>query len=230
MNLYRKILKYSNSTKISIWICIERYRGIWVSRFWLVDYNLPTTQDFDFEFRRAFRVSSSRERAVKQHLLLREWSKQDNHQKNRKFSLRHNEFHVKFSSWRRKERKRTWLGLSTELIAELISAINSWLTIGYFPPGRMLCRRTSFVWTLLSDKVLVEIIVAKPWQKCHYLNLAETCSFETLPNKWVVSQKIIDELYFKHTPGYQSGQRQALPLRFDIRNSYNATQSHNNNL
>jgi len=47
LNLYREIQRNSNSIKISIWIWTARYRGIWVSRFRLVDKNLPNIQDFD---------------------------------------------------------------------------------------------------------------------------------------------------------------------------------------
>jgi len=41
LNLYHEIQRNSNPIKISIRICTARYRGIWVSRFWLVDKISP---------------------------------------------------------------------------------------------------------------------------------------------------------------------------------------------
>jgi len=38
LNLYCEVLRNSNSITISIRICTARFRGIWVARFWLVDY------------------------------------------------------------------------------------------------------------------------------------------------------------------------------------------------
>jgi len=46
LDLYHEIQRNSNSIKISSRICTARYQGIWVYQFWLVDYNLPTIQDF----------------------------------------------------------------------------------------------------------------------------------------------------------------------------------------
>ena len=48
LNLYREIPRNSNPIKISIRLCTVRYREIWFSRFWLVDENLPTIQNFDY--------------------------------------------------------------------------------------------------------------------------------------------------------------------------------------
>ena len=50
LNLYRVIPRNSNPIKISIPLCIVRYREIWFIRFWLVDYNPSTIQDFDWHF------------------------------------------------------------------------------------------------------------------------------------------------------------------------------------
>ena len=48
LKLYHEILRNSNPIKISIRLCIVIYRDIWFSRFWLVDWNLPSIQDFDY--------------------------------------------------------------------------------------------------------------------------------------------------------------------------------------
>ena len=48
LNLYCEIPRTSNPIKISIRLCTVRYWNIWFSRFWLVDWNLPSIQDFDY--------------------------------------------------------------------------------------------------------------------------------------------------------------------------------------
>ena len=58
LNLYREIPRNSNPIKISI--RIVRYRDIWFSRFWLVDWNLPRIQDFDYHLIQHFESRPSR--------------------------------------------------------------------------------------------------------------------------------------------------------------------------
>ena len=48
LNLYREIPRNSNPIKILIRLCTVRYWDILFSPFWLVDWNLPSIQDFDY--------------------------------------------------------------------------------------------------------------------------------------------------------------------------------------
>jgi len=50
LSLYSEISRNSNPIKISIRLCTVRYRDIWFSGFWLVDWNLPSIQDFDYHW------------------------------------------------------------------------------------------------------------------------------------------------------------------------------------
>ena len=50
LKLFRETPWNSSPIKISLRLCTMRYREIRISRFWLVDSNLPTIQDFDLHF------------------------------------------------------------------------------------------------------------------------------------------------------------------------------------